>query len=70
MVCCTCGPLVGLGKLDLRCALAQEMRTGMHLQAANKLPEGPADSYEPLITTAPAVDGGVMRVGWKEGMLV
>lgn len=52
----------------LWCALAQEMRTVMHLQAANKLPEGPPEGYEPLITTAPAVDRGMMR--GKGDMLV
>jgi hypothetical protein len=45
----------------LWCALAQEMRTVMHLQAANKLPQGPPEGYEPLITTAPSVDGGMVR---------
>jgi hypothetical protein len=45
----------------LWCALAQEMRTVMHLQAANKLPEGPPEGYEPLITKAPTVNGGMLR---------
>jgi hypothetical protein len=35
----------------------------MHLQALNKLPMGPPESYEPLVThIAPGVDGGMSRV--------
>lgn len=69
--CCTCGHR-GPGKGSsndcclhywcLCCALAQEMRTVMHLQAENRLPEGPPEGYEPLITQAPAVSGGMSRM--------
>jgi hypothetical protein len=46
----------------LCCALAQEMRTVMHLQSMNKMPEGPPEGYAPLITQAPAFDSGMTRV--------
>jgi len=70
--CCTDWPIGDRGSSSdcclhywcLWCALAQEMRTVMHLQALNKLPMGPAEGYEPLVTqaVAPGVNGDMSRV--------
>lgn len=70
--CCTCchrGPDKGsandccLHYWCLCCALAQEMRTVMHYEAVKKQQEGLApEGYEPLITRAPVVGGGMSRV--------
>lgn len=68
--CCTCGvagPLKGarsdacLHFWCLWCAVAQEMRTVMHLQSVGKLPSAPPEGYEPLIHKAPSVDGSMSR---------
>jgi hypothetical protein len=70
--CCTCchrGPDKGsandccLHYWCLCCALAQEMRTVMHYEAVKAQQEGRApEGYEPLITRAPVVGGGMSRV--------
>ena len=70
--CCTDWPIGDRGSSSdcclhywcVCCALAQEMRTVMHLQALNKLPVGPPEGYEPLVAqaVAPGVDGGMSRV--------
>jgi len=69
--CCTCcysSPNKGSGSdcclhyWSLCCALAQEMRTVMHLKADNKLPRVSPEGYEPLLTKAPVFNGGMTRV--------
>jgi hypothetical protein len=66
--CCYSSPNKGSGSdcclhyWCLCCALAQEMRTVMHLKAEDKLPRVSPEGYEPLLTKAPVFNGGMTRV--------